>query len=79
MDEINGTHASVLGAESLRAADSLRPSVRLMDECSDFCSLRGVLAIDRSSCSMHEYTSSFRLKSARAWQLQPRKTKKKYK
>lgn len=44
-------------------ADNLRPSVREMDECSDFCSLRGVDAIDKSSCNMHEYTSSFNLKS----------------
>lgn len=44
-------------------ADNLRPSVREMDECSDFCSLRGVDAIDKSSCSMHEYTSNFILKS----------------
>ena len=49
---------------SLRVAESLRPSVLEMDVCSDFCSLRGVEAIDRSSCNMHEYTSSFMLKSA---------------
>lgn len=39
---------------SFMVADNFRPSVREMDEWSDFCSLRGVDAIDKSSCNMHE-------------------------
>lgn len=53
----------------MSVADSLRPSVREMDECSDFCSLRGVEAIDKSSCNMHEYTSSLSVKSGWADEL----------
>lgn len=47
-------------------AESLRPRVREMDEWSDFWSFRGVEAMDRSSWSMHEYTSSFNWKSGPA-------------
>lgn len=63
--ERNNMYSSLLllAEGSFRAAANLRPSVRVMEVCSDFWSFRGVLAIDKSSCSMHEYTSSFKLKS----------------
>ena len=53
--------------------DNLRPSVLDMEEWSDRCSFLGVLAMDRSSCSMQEYTSSFSLKSGPAEPLQKEK------